>query len=318
MKHFFHIDEFHKIQSIPNDQNAHWIHLCDPSLEEIESLAKAYNFPMDFLTTGLDIDEVSRSEQVLQASIEKPALALLILTEKESKNNTDFWYTNYPISMVLLKDKLITLSKKEHSIFKELENNAFKIIRQVHHIHDIVFELGWQIVSRSVLASRDITSEMDILYQKSRRSSKSDLIYSLADLDRSAVYLAHATRCNQKVFEQLSKALFIIHHHKYQEWMHDIVIENHQAHLMIEQTRQILQQLDTTFSSIIQNNLNETMKILTSLTIIITIPSIIGSLWGMNVQLPFMNHPYAFLFIMISTMLLMAIVVIWLRRKDLL
>lgn len=87
---------------------------------------------------------------------------------------------------------------------------------------------------------------------------------------------------------------------------------------MADQTNKMLKQFDSTFSSIIQNNLNVIMKVLTSLTIIITIPTIISGYWGMNVGLPFKDHSLAFFFTLLLTILLMVVAIVLLRRKDLL
>ncbi len=318
MKQLFRISENATLVETENHQEVNWIHLVNPELAEIETIANHYQFPTDYLTTSLDLDEVSRSESINQKAIDKPALVLLIVSEKTVDTNLDILYTNSPISVILLKDKIITSSKTNPNFINSISANQFRFIKQVNGIHDLLFEISWQIVSQSVFASRDISQRMDQLYQRSRKSSESDLIYNLADLDRSAVYLEHACEANDLVLNDLFDTEFIQTIKRYKDWMNDIVIENHQAKLMIKQTRQILQQLDTTFSSIIQNNLNQTMKILTSLTIIITIPSIIGSLWGMNVKLPGTDHPLAFSIIIGLTLLIMVFVVIWLKRKDLL
>ena len=87
---------------------------------------------------------------------------------------------------------------------------------------------------------------------------------------------------------------------------------------MASQTNKMLEQLDTSFSSIIQNNLNVIMKVLTSITIIITIPMIIAGLWGMNVALPFMDSKYAFILTLLLMLVLMLAAFILLKRKDLL
>lgn len=205
--------------------------------------------------------------------------------------------------------------KQTPDFLQEIIVRDYMIIKDDSNTLSIVIEIIWQMTKQYVYAGRDVTAHMDELYGKSRQSSKSELFYHLADLDRSIIYLSTAIEENHLILKKLNEQDYM---KPFEEEMHDILVENHQADRMINQTRQILAQLDTTFSSIIQNNLNEIMKILTSLTIIITIPSIIGSIWGMNVNLPLMSHPLAFLIILIIIMLLMIVSVFWLRRKDLL
>ena len=289
-----------------------WIHLENPSLEKMQQIAKEHRFPLDYLLSTLDPDEVSRSENL---DCVKPALMSLLFPIENDKNQDKGSYVTRTLSIILTDSVLFTCVKQTPDFLQEIIVRDYIIIKDDSNTLSIVIEIIWQMTKQYVYAGRDVTAHMDELYGKSRQSSKSELLYHLADLDRSIIYLSTAIEENHLILKKLNEQDYM---KPFEEEMHDILVENHQADRMINQTRQILAQLDTTFSSIIQNNLNEIMKILTSLTIIITIPSIIGSIWGMNVNLPLMSHPLAFLIILIIIVLLMIVSVFWLRRKDLL
>lgn len=284
-----------------------WIHLENPSMEKIQQLSNEYHFPIDYLVSTLDPDEVSRKEHLNK---DQPGLILLLAPYKDEKN-----YNTRTISIVLLKESVITCTLKNPDFMEGILDKTGDLIPNIETIEDLVVELLWQITSGFVLAGKEINTQLDYLYKQSIKSTKSELLYQLADLDKSVLYVSSAIEDNHPIIDSLSQTDFL---KEYKEELHDILVENHQAKRMSDKTRRVLTQLDTTFSSIIQNNLNEIMKILTSLTIIITIPSIIGSIWGMNVGLPFMNHPLAFVIIVALIFILMIVSIYWLRKKDLL
>ena len=82
-----------------------------------------------------------------------------------------------------------------------------------------------------------------------------------------------------------------------EDLLEDVIIENKQAKEMVEMYSKILARLADTFSSIISNNLNLVMKFLAAMTILLAIPTVISSFFGMNVPVPFSDNPLAFLII---------------------
>lgn len=295
--------------------NPNWIHLENPSEDEIQSITQKYNIPYDYLYSTLDPDEVSRAEKIHQQNIVQPALISLLYPLEDNQDSTTSSYINRTLSIILCENHVITCCKKNPVFLEEVMSQQFTLINSADQVYSISIELIWRVTRSYVFACRDVTSDMDTLYKKSRKSTKSDLIYDLADLDRSIIYLRTAVDENEPILQDISEAPYM---QQYAEWIHDIFVENHQAQAMLDQTHQIAEHMDTTFSSIIQNNLNEIMKILTSLTIIVTIPTITAGLWGMNVDLPFMSHPAAFVIVGLITLAFMGIVILWLKYKDML
>lgn len=299
----------------PLKVNPNWIHLENPSEDEIQSITQKYNIPYDYLYSTLDPDEVSRAEKIHQQNIVQPALISLLYPLEDNQDSTTSSYINRTLSIILCENHVITCCKKNPVFLEEVMSQQFTLINSADQVYSISIELIWRVTRSYVFACRDVTSDMDTLYKKSRKSTKSDLIYDLADLDRSIIYLRTAVDENEPILQDISEAPYM---QQYAEWIHDIFVENHQAQAMLDQTHQIAEHMDTTFSSIIQNNLNEIMKILTSLTIIVTIPTITAGLWGMNVDLPFMSHPAAFVIVGLITLAFMGIVILLLKYKDML
>ncbi|HRM38288.1 MAG TPA: CorA family divalent cation transporter, partial [Trichococcus flocculiformis] len=101
-----------------------------------------------------------------------------------------------------------------------------------------------------------------------------------------------------------------------QELLRDIIDISSQAEVMVTESSKMIDQLSEVFSSVIANNLNNIMKVLTSITIVLTIPTIIAGFWGMNVDLPFENHPWAFGITSLLTIFICFLTVYWLKKKD--
>ena len=140
---------------------------------------------------------------------------------------------------------------------------------------------------------------------------------AISQLQESLVRFEIALEENDKVIAAISQTEAFNKNEDLREWQRDIQIESHQAKKMVIQEARMLNQLNNTFSSIISNNLNVTMKILTSLTIILTVPTIISGLWGMNVSLPFENNPVGFWIVILLTTALSLGIAYLLNRKDL-
>lgn len=301
-------------QLVESDERYIWMHLENPSQEEMSQIAEKHEFPLDYLYSTLDPDEVSRSE-VLDQSRPKQAALISLLYPIEFNQGS---FINRTLSIILKDDFIITCVKETPDFIMNVMNNQYKLIDQARDQYSIAIELIWHVTRSYVLGGRTMNNHMDELYSQSRKSTKSELLYRLADLDKSIIYMSTAIHENEPILNHLNQVKYIIRDEQNKEWLHDILVENHQAKVMINQTRQILEQLNTTFSSMIQNNLNEIMKILTSLTIIITIPTIVASFWGMNVGVPFQDHPFSFVYLILITVLAMAITIYWLKKKDLL
>lgn len=295
---------------------ADWIHLEAPDKQEMTRVAEEFRFPLDYLLSTLDPDEVSRAEQLEQTKIVQPVLvSLLYPLEPEDRVNEGV-YEDQTLSVILLDKQIVTCVRKNPDFLDHLLESEFELVKRPINERCLLIEIAWQVTRAYVYASRDISARMDQIHKQLRASSKSELLLLLADLDKSTIYLSTAVAENHPILRTLSVAPYLTGEELRREWIHDVLVENHQAEKMLDQTRQMLQQLDTTFSSIIQNNLNETMKKLTSLTIIITIPCITAGLWGMNVALPFSRDPLAFLVVLAITSLLMLLAYLWLKRKD--
>lgn len=277
---YYKITADRKVEAVEDSEEAVWIHLEDPDVEEMEGVAGRLHFPLDYLDSALDPDEVSRFEHPDQDAPDGPILiSLLFPCEADDAADTCV-YINRTLSITSLNDKLVTCVRSTPAFLKAILDNGYQLILQPHSVRDLIFELAWQITRCSVLVIREVTEEMDLLQERLRHSTKTHNLLRLADLDKTIIYLSTAVSENKPILHQIPKLGSLVTSPEERAWLHDVLVENHQADCMVNQTKQMLERMDTTFSAIIQNNLNEIMKVLTSVTIIITIPMIVAGIWG--------------------------------------
>lgn len=317
MIRYYFVERTGKVKFLESLEHANWIHLEGPEDAEMQNIAEKCQFPIDYLYSTLDPDEVSRAEKIDQNEPEKPILiSLLYPLEPRGFENTGVYETR-TMSIILMRDVVITCVKENPPFFNHIVNNEFSLVKQPINERCLIIELGWQIARAYVMAIRDIKERVNVIHKSLRQSTKSETLLLLSELDKSIVYLSTAVSENHPIITDLSNTDYLADTDSRREWLHDVLVENHQAEKMIDQTRQMLMQLDTTFSSIIQNNLNEIMKTLTSLTIIVTIPCVTAGFYGMNVGLPWASSVLAFWGVAVFTILLCVLCAMWLKSKDL-
>lgn len=168
------------------------------------------------------------------------------------------------------------------------------------------------------------TRHTDKIEVELRRTMKNKALFQLLDVQKSLVYFTTALKDNGRVLEKLSRfkkfagfSNFMEYNEEIEDLMEDVIIENKQAVEMVEMHRNILESMMDAFASIISNNLNIVMKFLTSVTIILAIPTMVSSFWGMNVDVPMAHFHYAFLGILMFSLILAGIIATILAKKGL-
>ena len=143
-------------------------------------------------------------------------------------------------------------------------------------------------------------------------------LLKLLSLEKSLVYFTTSLKSNELVMEKTLRGKILKLYEEDEDILEDAIVENKQAIEMSGIYRDILNGTMDAYASIISNNLNGVMKFLTSITIILAIPTLIASLWGMNVAVPLQNHPYGFIILIGICILVTVIAILMLKRRDLL
>jgi magnesium transporter len=163
---------------------------------------------------------------------------------------------------------------------------------------------------------KKINRKTNQIEKELRQSLQNQELFSLLNLEKSLVYFTTSLKTNNIVTEKLLKSQYLKMYEDDQHLLEDVIIENKQAIEMAEIYSSILSGLMDAFASVISNNLNHVMKILTSITIVLSFPTMIASIYGMNVPLPYQNHPHSFTVLMILSLALSSItaIIFWKKR----
>ena len=145
---------------------------------------------------------------------------------------------------------------------------------------------------------------------------KNKELLKLLSLEKGLVYFTTSLKSNEIVMEKTMKGKIIKLYEEDEDILEDAITENRQAIEMAKIYSDILNGTMDAYASIISNNLNGVMKFLTSITIVLAVPTMMSSFWGMNVELPFQHNPFGFVIMLIVAIILTLIVTWWLKKKD--
>ncbi len=165
---------------------------------------------------------------------------------------------------------------------------------------------------------KQINKETEIAEYVLKNSMRNKELLKMLSLEKSLVYFTTSLKSNELVMEKTIRGKIIKLYDEDEEILEDAIIENRQAIEMAQIYSNILNGTMDAYASIISNNLNGVMKFLTSVTIILAVPTMVSSFWGMNVNLPFQNSAMGFGIMLIISVVLTAIVTWWLNKKDML
>jgi len=163
---------------------------------------------------------------------------------------------------------------------------------------------------------KQINKETEIAENVLKTSLKNKELLKLLSLEKSLVYFTTSLKSNELVMEKTLRGKILKMYDEDEDILEDAIIENRQAIEMSKTYSDILTSTMDAYSSIISNNLNGVMKVLTSLTVLISVPTLIASIWGMNVKLPFETNPYGFGILLGISIIIAIVTFIWLRIKD--
>lgn len=274
-----------------------WVNISSPfSQEELEEAALRFDVPLDFFTDSLDLEERSRyerEEDVRLIVINTPVL------NTESNHSEDALYITVPIGVILTPDHLITITAFDNPVMELFLEDRIKNFDP--HDHNLfVLQIMEQTVFRFLACLKNINTRRNHIEKELYNSSKNKELRDLLGIEKSLVYFVNALRANELLQLKMKRVdiLQIREDEDKVDLFEDIIIDNGQALEMANVYSNILSGTMDAYASIISNNLNVTIHRLTLVTIFLSVPTLIASIYGMNVSLPLENNPYAFFFVM--------------------
>jgi magnesium transporter len=298
-----------KLEKINKLESDCWINVTSPGKEELDFFTQRFNIPHDFLTASLDMDEISRTE------IENDVTLIILKTPFFDETNLDVLYFTVPIGIILTNNIIITVCPKESEVILDFIKQKVKNFSTAKK-NKFVLQLFLRATLLFLQYLKQINNAAAVIQKKLEQSSKNKQLIKLLNIEKSLVYFTTSLKSNAFMLERLQKIDMLQISSENQDLFEDIAIESKQAIEMANIYSDILSGMMDAFASIISNNLNIVMKVLTSIALIITLPITISSLYGMNVKLPFQDSPHAFLYVIIVSVILALIAVGFFARKK--
>ncbi|MFT4567297.1 MAG: magnesium transporter [Saprospiraceae bacterium] len=302
-----------KLQSVM-DGAAPWIHVTSPlDNAELEHLASSEDIPLDFLIDSLDIDERSRYEREDEVRLIVINVPVINSDEKES----DALYITAPIGIIMKADKTITISSTENEVIDRFLQQR---VRNFDPADQRRFVL--QIFQYTVLQFLDVlkklNSRRNVIEKELYSSSRNRELRQLLKIEKSLVYMLNSLSDNDLLKQKMKRTDFlnVRSNEEYQDLFEDIIIDNSQALEMANVHTNLLSSTMEAYASIISNNLNVIIHRLTTITIVLMVPTIVFSFYGMNVTLPMEEHPATAYLLILLSLILSVVLIAFFRRKD--
>ncbi len=306
--------ETNKIEEIKEFKKGSWISLVNPSEIEIKKVCENVNIQEDFIRDALDFEEKARIDNE-----EDDGTTLFVvdvpIIEKNEENDV---YTTMPLGMIVVRDDFfITVSLRKNKVIEDFEKRKIKNI-QTYKKSKLIFQILYLNSSYFLSYLKQINKETEIAEYILKNSMRNKELLKLLSLEKSLVYFTTSLKSNELVMEKTMRGKIIKLYEDDEDILEDAITENRQAIEMAKIYSDILNGTMDAYASIISNNLNGVMKFLTSITIILAVPTMISSFWGMNVKLPFENSPMGFLIMVLIAIIMTIAVTLWLNKKDML
>lgn len=302
------------IRKVDDFEENVWANLVNPSKEEILKISKQLGIDTTDVQASLDDEEASRIEVT-----DGYALVIIDIPAKEERHGRDY-YTTMPLAIIVTDAATVTVCLEDSLVLKPFKEGRVKdvstakkmrFLYQILFYNATVFQASLRVINRR---------REDIEASLSKSTKNSDLI-ELHELEKNLVYFATSLRFNSVVLDKLTRYEKIKQYPEDKELLDDVLIESKQAIEMTNIYKDIINGTRELFSSVIENTLNTVMKFLTSITLVLSIPTMISGLYGMNVNpegVPFSGEPYGFAVITAISFLICILATHLLRKKDLL
>lgn len=302
-----------KIQQIKEEVEGCWVALTNPTASEIFEIADKYGIEVDHLRAPLDEEERSRIE------VEDNYTLILVDIPVIEERNEKEWYGTIPLAIIVAKDRIFTICLEDTPVltaFMDGRVRNFYTYMKTRFILQILYKNSTMYLHYL----RIIDKKSEFVEKKLHASTRNQELIELMELEKSLVYITTSLRSNEVVLEKLLKIDSIKKYPEDAELLEDVIIENKQAIEMANIYNGVLSGTMDTFASVISNNLNIVMKFLATVTIVMSIPTMIFSAYGMNLNpagMPFSGTPYGFLIVIALSLLISIIVAVIFSKKDL-
>lgn len=291
--------------SATQDTNAcRWFYYTRPTETQIAYLEQELKVPVGYIHDSLDIGERVRIER-------NNGIIFVVLRVSYFQGNlASVPYITMPVGVVLTNEQIITICQVETDVIQGLKDKSATSCE--HFLLQLLLETT--IVFLRHL--QQINQLVDETEERLKHSTRNKEVLQLLKYQKCLVYFTTALRANELMLERLQKSEWLVLNEAETALWEDVLIEQQQALELTSVAENILSQTMDAFASIISNNLNVVLEFLAAITIILALPTLVASFYGMNVSLPFADSPFAFsALVAISLLVSLVVALIFVRRR---
>ncbi len=289
-----------------------WVCLTSPTEEELQYVQETLKIFPDFLRYPLDEEETPRVE------LEEDQLLIILRLPDPRHEEGYIRYETIPVGIILTPEAIVTVCLKENPVFEDFLMAVNRVRRfSLEHPVLFLFHFFFCIANLYLRYLRLIDKLINEYEAELYRSMRNRELLKLLNIEKSLVYFNTALRANDIVLSRLQSGRFLRLTEEDLELLEDVQIENRQAIEMAKIFSDILSGTMDAYASVISNNLNVVMKFLTAVTIVLMLPNLVASIYGMNIKLPLQDSPHAFMILMGLSFVLSGVVVVLFIKKRL-
>lgn len=310
IQYFKHIN--HQVVQIDKPDEGTWINIIPPfKQEDFLELSGALDIPIDFLTDSLDIDERSRFEEDDNVKL----MVIKTPTENNSFNESDAYYITIPICIILTHNQIVTVNSFENGAIQKFLHTFQN--RHPDNRKMMVLKIFEKIIQTYMEFLKEINVRRNVLEQQLYAANRNEQLLQLMRIQKSLVYFVTALRSNEILLIKTERTNFLGLNDTEKEFLNDLVVDNSQALEMANIYTNILSSTLDAFASIIANNQNEVLKRLSVITIVLSFPVLVASIYGMNVPIPYAHSPFAFYIPILLSLAISAVIGWYFLKKKL-
>ena len=264
-----------KMTRLDTIQDGCWVNLTYPSEDELNTVAATLAVEPSFLRAALDEEETSRIDT-------EEGQTLLIIDVPAVEKDDQVVYSTLPLGIIVTEKHIITVCLKESSIIKDFQDGLVRNAETQKRTSFILYML-LRVAKRFLQYLKQIDKIYSYMERQLYKSQRNKELIQLLDLEKSLVYFNTSLKANEVTLEKILRGRIITLYEEDHDLLEDVLIEVRQAIEMANIYSSIISGMMDAFASVISNNLNVIMKVLTSITILLTIPNIVFGFYGMNV-----------------------------------
>jgi len=295
------------LEQLETMANGTWVKAIDPTPDEIQQLVN-WGVDVDYINYSLDLDEMPRIER-------EDDYTFILLRIPHRQPESDIPYITIPLGIMIRGNTIITLCRYDKDMFKVLADGKYRMLKTGKRYRFALY-IFLETAVRYLTHLREINRMTEFIEDQLQKSTRNRELMELLKYQKSLTYFATALRSNEVMMERVQRMQIFNYYEEDQDLLEDVLTENQQAIQMTSINAEILSSMMDAFASIISNNLNVVMKALAAITIILNMPVIVASFYGMNVHLPGENNPYSFVSLIGISIGLAAVAIYVFYKRD--